>query len=56
MINLLSVRAEVVVLGERIEPLRPALVFGQNRIGKFGDQIFAVRCGIAIVPGAGRVV
>ena len=56
VINLLSVHAEVVVFGERIEPDRAALVLGQNRVGELGNQIFVVRRGFTVVPGAGGIV
>ena len=56
VIYLLSVRAEVVMFGERIEPERAALVLGQNRVGELGNQIFVVRRGLMVVPGAGGVV
>ena len=55
-VDLLRVGAKAVVFGERVEPLRPALVFGEDRVRKLGGEVLVVRRGVPIVAGPRSIV
>ena len=44
------------MFGERVEPLRPALVFGEDRVRKLGGEVLVVRRGVPIVAGPRSIV